>query len=85
MNSTIRSFYNPSSGTPFSMPQNQQQQYQVIYNQCVSLKKDYDSTSDQELKDALRVVLAKKNTQLQDIWSSYTSTINTQIQSVAPN
>ena len=67
------------------MPPQQQQQYQQIYSQCVALKKDYDSTTDADLKNALRIVLTKKTESLQSIWSSYTSTINVQIQSVSPN
>ena len=81
MNSTIRSFQQNN----FSMPPQQQQQYQQIYSQCVALKKDYDSTTDADLKNALRIVLTKKTESLQSIWSSYTSTINVQIQSVSPN
>jgi len=78
--STFRSF-TPSN---FSMPPQQQQQYQQIYTQCIALKKDYDSTTDTDLKNALRVVLTKKTEQMQSIWTSYTSTINNQIQSVLP-
>jgi len=78
--STFRSF-TPSN---FSLPPQQQQQYQQIYSQCVSLKKDYDATTDVDLKNALRVVLTKKTEQLQGLWASYTSTINIQIQSVSP-
>lgn len=84
MNSTIRSF-TPSFLNNFSMPPQQQQQYQQIYSQCVYLKKDYDTTTDVDLKNALRVVLNKKTQQMQDLWSSYTSTINVQIQSVLPS
>ena len=80
MNSTIRSF-TPSN---LSMPPQQQQQYQVIYNQCVALKKDYDATTDVDLKNALRIVLTKKTEQMQALWSSFTSTINQQIISVMP-
>ena len=78
--STFRSF-TPSN---FSMPTQQQQQYQQIYTQCIALKKDYDAATDVDLKNALRVVLTKKTEQMQNIWSSYTSTINSQIQSVIP-
>lgn len=81
--STIRSVM-PSSFPSFTLPQQQQQQYTTIYNLCIPLKKEYDTTTDNELKDALRIVLSKKNQQMQSIWSSYTSTINVQIQSVAP-
>jgi len=81
MNSTIRSF-TPSN---LNMPPQQQQQYQQIYSQCVTLKKDYDVTTDVDFKNALRVVLTKKTEQMQSIWSSYTSTINTQINSVLPS
>jgi len=81
--STIRSF-TPSFVNNFSLPPQQQQQYQQIYSQCVSLKKDYDATTDIDLKNALRVVLTKKTEQLQGLWASYTSTINIQIQSVSP-
>jgi len=84
MNSTIRSNYTPSFVNNFTMPPQQQQQYQAIYNQCVALKKDYDTTNDADLKNALRVVLSKKSQEMQTIWSNYTSTINTQIQSVMP-
>ena len=66
------------------MPQQQQPQYQTIYSQCSSLKKDYDAATDPTYKEALRVVLNNKVLQLQGLMSSYTSTINTQIQSVLP-
>ena len=60
------------------------QQYQMLYNQTVALKKDYDSTTDIELKDALRTVLSKKIEQLETIASNYTSTMNVQIQGLVP-
>ena len=85
MASTNNSLFIPSNFPTFTMPQQMQQRYQSIYAQCVTLKRDYDTTTDSELKDALRIVLSKKNEQLQSIWTNYTSTINTQIQSVAPN
>ena len=81
MNSTIRSFI-PSNN--FTMPPQQQQQYQAIYVLCNSLKKDYDATTDPELKAALKTVLNSKIASLQSIWSAYTSTINVQISSVIP-
>jgi len=67
------------------MPPQQQQKYQTIYNQCLALKKDYDTTMDADLKNALYVVLLKKSQEMQTIWSNYTSTINTQIQSIIPS
>lgn len=78
MSSTFHSVF-----TPNMFPQ-QQQQYQVVYNQCLTLKKDYDAATDPTYKDALRVVLNNKVLQLQGLMSSYTSTINTQLQNVTP-
>jgi hypothetical protein len=61
------------------------QKYQVLYTQTSALKKDYDSTTDSEMKSALRVVLNKKIEELQTMNNVYTSTINTQIKSLVPN
>ena len=67
-------------------PANQSsQKYQILYNQTTALKKDYDSTTDSEMKSALRVVLNKKIEELQTMNNVYTSTINTQIKSLVPN
>lgn len=60
------------------------QQYQTLYNQTISLKKDYDTTTDSEMKDALRIVLNKKIQQLETITTVYTSTMNAQIQGLVP-
>ena len=60
------------------------QQYQTLYNQTSALKKDYDTTTDTELKDALRTVLTKKIQQLETITTVYTSTMNAQIQGLVP-
>lgn len=75
------------SNFPFfnQAPANQyNQKYQVLYTQTSALKKDYDSTTDSEMKNALKVVLNKKIEELQSITSVYTSTMNTQIQGLLP-
>jgi light-regulated signal transduction histidine kinase (bacteriophytochrome) len=87
MISTIRSFHQqPQQQQPnnFSMSPQLNQQYQSIFNQCINLKKEYDSTADEDLKNALRVVLNKKIEQLQSLTASYTSTINVQLQRITP-
>ena len=81
MNSTIRSAFTLPN---FTMPPQQQQMYQQLYSQCISLKKDYDSTTDIDLKNALRIVIVKKTEQMQSIWASYTSTITMQILNITP-
>ena len=80
-NPTIRPFQQANN---FSMSPQLQQQYQTLYSQCNTLKKDYDTTTDVDLKNALRVVLNKKIESLQGLVTSYTSTINVQIQTVTP-
>jgi hypothetical protein len=85
MISTIRVFQQPFNNfSNFSMPPQINQQYQTIFNQCNTLKKEYDSTTDEDLKNALRVVLNKKIEQLQSLTASYTSTINVQLQRITP-
>jgi hypothetical protein len=85
MISTIRVFQQPFNNfSNFSMPPQINQQYQTIFNQCATLKKEYDSTTDEDLKNALRVVLNKKIEQLQSLTASYTSTINVQLQRITP-
>jgi hypothetical protein len=83
MFSTIRGFQQQQPNN-FSMSPQLNQQYQSIFNQCINLKKEYDSTTDEDLKNALRVVLNKKIEQLQGLTASYTSTINVQLQTITP-
>jgi len=91
MNSTIRSFHQqqpqqlqPQQPMNFNMSPQLQQQYQILYSQCNTLKRDYDNTTDEDLKNALRIVLNKKIEQLQGLVSSYTSTINVQLKTITP-
>ena len=81
-NITIRPFQQQANN--LSMPPQLNQQYQLIYTQCTPLKKEYDATTDEDLKNALRVVLNKKIEQLQVLTASYTSTINVQLQTITP-
>ena len=88
MNSSNLPFFNrfqPSGNNNNNNTQSQTQKYQTIYNQTISLKNDYDNTTDPEMKSALKIVLNKKIEELHNITSVYTSTINTQIKSLVPN
>ena len=79
--SSNRPFFNPSM---MNQQNNYNAQYQTLYNQTTALKKDYDTTTDTEMKAALRIVLTKKINELQNITSVYTSTMNVQIQTITP-
>ena len=66
-------------------PANQSsQKYQILYNQTAALKKDYDTTTDTEMKNALKIVLNKKIEELQNITTVHTSAMNAQIQALVP-
>jgi hypothetical protein len=85
MNTSNFPFFNRINNNQQQQQQQQSQKFQTIYNQTSALKKDYDNTTDIEMKSALRVVLNKKIEELQTMNNVYTSTINTQIKSLVPN
>ena len=54
-------------------------QYQTLYAQASALRKEYDAETNTELKNALRVVLQSKITQIQTLWAKQIEFINNQI------